>query len=256
MHLQPGFIPAQLEFFSRNGYLIVRALATSKEVEAIRAATQRDLRAEKQPLEYEAEVQYPGSPASLEAPGGHTIRRLKSVYGRDSSIDNWAKCARVTERMRQLLNTEQLLLVRSHHNSIMTKHPSYSSHTGWHQDVRYWNFDKPELVNAWLALGHEEQANGGMQLIPGSHKMQFSTDRYDEEKFLREDLAENKALIDQAVLAELEAGDVLFFHANLFHMAGRNFTEKVKYALVLTYRCHSNRPQPGSNSTAVADVAV
>lgn len=256
MHIQPGFYPEQLAFFAQNGYLIVRGLATTDEVAAIRAATERDLKEEIQPLEYEVDVQYPGSPKSLEAPGGRTVRRLKSVYGRDQSIDNWAVSARVTERMRQLLRTNKVMLVRSHHNSIMTKHPEYSSHTGWHQDVRYWNFETQELANSWLALGHEEQANGGMQLIPGSHKMDFDTDRYDADKFLREDLPANKALIDQAVLAELEAGDVLFFHANLFHMAGRNFTQNTKYALVLTYRCSSNKALPNSNSTTFGDLEV
>ncbi len=256
MHIEPDFIKEQLEFFAQNGYLIVRSLATTNEVNAIRAATERDLKAEIEPLEFEAEVQYPGSPESIEAPGGRTVRRLKSVYGRDRSIDEWAASARVTERMRQLLATDKLMLVRSHHNSIMTKHPRYSSHTGWHQDVRYWNYDTIEFVNAWLALGHEEQANGGMQLIPGTHRMQFNAERYDAAKFLREDILENKALIDQAVLAELEAGDVLFFHANLFHMAGRNFTQNVKYALVLSYRCHSNHPKPGTSSTTLDDIAV
>ncbi len=256
MSIKSGFSAEQLKFFERNGYLIVPSLATVAEVAAINAVTERDLAAEKQPLEYEAEVQYPGSPKSLEALGGHTVRRLKSVFGRDPAIDDWALSGRVAGRMRQLLSTEQLMLVLNHHNSIMTKHPRFSSHTGWHQDVRYWNFGTPELVNAWLALGHEEQVNGGMQLIPGSHNMDFQSQRYDSEKFLREDLAENQELIDQAVLAELQAGDVLFFHANLFHMAGRNFTHKAKYALVLSYRCQSNQPFDNTSSTVLEDVAV
>lgn len=254
--MQPRFTLEQIDFFARNGYLIVRGLATDEVVPAIRSATLRDLKTEKQPLEYEAEVHYPGAPETLDAPGGHTVRRLKSVYGRDPCIDAWASGPELGARVRQLLATETPMLLSNHHNSIMTKQPTFSSHTGWHQDVRYWNYSSPEFINAWLALGHEEQANGGMLLIPGSHKMAFNPERYDTEKFLREDLAENRALIDQAVLAELEAGDVLFFHANLFHMAGRNQTSKPKYALVFSYRDKSNLPIPGTSSAVLADIAV
>lgn len=254
--MQPRFTLEQIDFFARNGYLIVRGLATDEVVPAIRSATLRDLKTEKQPLEYEAEVHYPGAPETLDAPGGHTVRRLKSVYGRDPCIDAWASGPELGVRVRQLLATETPMLLSNHHNSIMTKQPTFSSHTGWHQDVRYWNYSSPEFINAWLALGHEEQANGGMLLIPGSHKMAFNPERYDTEKFLREDLAENRALIDQAVLAELEAGDVLFFHANLFHMAGRNQTSKPKYALVFSYRDKSNLPIPGTSSAVLADIAV
>jgi len=246
----------QVGFFERNGYLIARKLADKKVVSAIREATVRDLAVEKQPLEYEAEVKYPGSPKSLDAPGGHTVRRLKSVYGRDPAIDAWAKAPEISVRIRQLLNTKKPVLLRNHHNSIMTKQPEFSSHTGWHQDVRYWNYERPEFVNAWLALSHEDPLNGGMQLIPGTHRQDFSSIRYDKDKFLREDLAENRALIDQAVLAELEAGDVLFFHANLFHMAGRNQTSKAKLALVFSYRDDSNQPIPGTNSSVLEDIRL
>ena len=88
--MQPRFTLEQIDFFARNGYLIVRGLATDEVVSAIRSATLRDLKTEKQPLEYEAEVHYPGAPETLDAPGGHTVRRLKSVYGRDPCIDAWA----------------------------------------------------------------------------------------------------------------------------------------------------------------------
>ncbi|MCF6225450.1 MAG: phytanoyl-CoA dioxygenase family protein [Xanthomonadales bacterium] len=251
-----GFTEEQIAFYHRNGYLIARGLASKALVSAICSATKRDLKAEVQPLEYEAEVQYPGSPKSLDAPGGHTVRRLKSVFGRDPAIDAWAKGPELGVRIRQLLNTEQPLLLSNHHNSIMTKQPEFSSHTGWHQDVRYWNYDRPEFVNAWLALGNEEARNGGMQLIPGTHRQNLSSSRYDSDKFLREDLAENRALIEQAVLAELESGDVLFFHANLFHMAGRNQTSCAKFALVFSFREANNLAIPGTSSSVLEDIKL
>ncbi len=130
----------------------------------------------------------------------------------------------------------------------MTKYPGHSSATHWHQDVRYWSFDAPELVSVWLALGDEREANGALKMIPGSHRLELDRGRFDAELFLRPELPENAALIDTAVDVELEAGDVVFFDARTFHAAGRNGTDAVKLSLVFTYHRVENHPIPGTRS--------
>jgi len=232
----------QIQAFRDNGYIIFRELASRQETRCFRAIAERDLEQAAGLLEYEADVAYSGAPSSLDAPGGNTIRRLRQAYSRDDALAVWATDKRISSRLRQLFDHDSLLLVQNHHNCIMTKHPRYSSETHWHQDNRYWAYRKNNLITVWLGLGHEEQANGGMNLIPGTHRMQFSNDRYDDTLFLREDLLQNQTLIEQAVLAELQPGDALFFHSNLFHAAGRNLTERSKFALVFTYRRSDNQP--------------
>ena len=59
---------------------------------------------------------------------------------------------------------------------------------GWHQDVRYWSFERPELVSVWLALGHEHPDNGCLSLIPRTHLLEVLRERLDGSLFLREDL--------------------------------------------------------------------
>jgi phytanoyl-CoA hydroxylase len=138
----------------------------------------------------------------------------------------------------------------------MTKFPRYGSQTGWHQDVRYWSFESPELVNAWLALGPEARERGGLQVIPGSHRQEFAGERFDEELFFRPDRADNRALIEQAVNVELQPGDVLFFHCRLLHAAGRNLGDGVKRSLVFTYNRRDNPPLPGTRSARLPQVDV
>lgn len=129
-----------------------------------------------------------------------------------------------------------------------------TSLSSWHQDNRYWAYHENNLITVWLALGHEDQANGGVYLIPGTHRKNFNDERYDEALFLRDDLGQNQTLIEQAVLAELQRGDALFFHSNLFHAAGRNLTGRCKYALVFTCRRSDN--QPLDPTTGIRDVAL
>jgi phytanoyl-CoA hydroxylase len=138
----------------------------------------------------------------------------------------------------------------------MTKHPAYSSDTGWHQDIRYWSFAEPELVTVWLALGPERSDNGGLRVIPGSHRMSLERRRFDEALFFREDVPENQELIAQAKSAELDAGDVLFFHCKTLHAATRNYTDQTKHSVVFTFRGADNPPRAGSRSAESPELLV
>jgi phytanoyl-CoA hydroxylase len=245
--------PQQLAQFGRDGFVIVRGLAPRELCERMKAVAQRHLAEEAGPLEYEAQVKYPGSPPSLDAPGGRTVRRLLQAYARDPLFRDWATSLEIAARLRQLLGSE-VELSQVHHNCIMTKNPAFSSATGWHQDIRYWSFERPELVSVWLALGAERKRNGCLWLVPGSHKLDFARERYDDALFFRDDIEENRDVLSSAVAAELDEGDVLFFHCRALHEAGRNLTDQTKFAAVFTYHAAGNRPVPGTRSASLPDI--
>jgi phytanoyl-CoA hydroxylase len=221
--------------------------------DAMLQVVQRHLRAAIPPIEYEAEVGYPGAPASLDAPGGKTARRLRNAWRRDPSFQQWASDPRLLAMMAQLLG-EEVCLSLAHHNCVMTKHPDFGSATGWHRDIRYWSFTRPDLISVWLALGPENTRNGGLQFIPGSHRTPIAAHQLDALDFLRPDVAENQALFAQGIAPQLQAGDVVFFHSGLFHAAGRNASAAVKASVVFAYRGESNLPIAGSKSAAAGDV--
>jgi phytanoyl-CoA hydroxylase len=248
-----SFTPEQIARFSRDGYQIVRGLVPAEVCARLRASAERDLSAAVPPVEYEADTQYPGAPQSLEAPGGRTVRRLLQAYARDAGFREWATAAPIVARLKQLLGP-QIALSQAHHNCVMTKDPAYSSLTSWHRDIRYWSFARPELVSVWLALGEERKDNGCLMLLPGSHAMDFDASRLDAAQFLRTDVAENAALLATRVYAELNPGDVLFFHCRLFHAAGHNRAARTKFSAVFTYRALDNPPLPGSRSAGQPDV--
>ena len=249
------FSAAEIEQFTRDGYVVVRALAPAEECAAIRATAQRDLAAGNAPVEYEADTKYPGAPMSLDAPGGRTVRRLLQACARDPVILRWATQSAVAMRLRQLLGPS-VELSQAHHNCVMTKNPSYSSITNWHQDIRYWAFARPELVSLWLALGREYFENGCLLVLPGSHKLEFSAEQLDETLFLRPDVESNKPLIRAQRRVELDTGDVLFFHCRLFHAAGHNQTADTKFSLVFTYRATDNPPRVGTRSASLPDIVL
>jgi len=92
--------------------------------------------------------------------------------------------------------------------------------------------------------------------VPGSHRMEFLPDQFDGDRFFRTGLEQNRLVIDAKVAAELDEGDVLFFHCRLLHAAGRNRTALTKFAAVFTYHCADNLPLTGSRSALLPDIDV
>lgn len=246
----------QLKQFHQEGFLIERGLASDELIAKMNQVIDDSVNPALAPVEYEADVHYPGAPESKAAPGGQTPRRLLNAYTRASVFREWANSEAVVSRLKRMLDCNKVMVSQNHHNCVMTKHPGYSSVTSWHQDIRYWSFDHPELISVWLALGPERIENGGLLLIPGSHQLDLERGRLDAALFLRTDIKENRDLIDQAVPAQLEAGDTLFFHCRTFHAAGQNEVNLVKKSLVYTYHDEKNQPIPETRSAVHDDVLV
>jgi len=255
VEIPEGFSLEEMEQFRREGYVVSRNLADDDLLAEMREVTHRGLEQDIQPIEYEADLLYPGAPESLSAEGGRTARRLKNAIGRQPIFGEWLYRPEIVNRLRQIIGPE-LVVPLAHHNCVMTKQPEFSSDTGWHQDIRYWSFTRPELVSVWLALGSETPENGCLHLIPGSHRMTFERDRFDDDLFLRTDLPINAELIDSKVPAALGPGDVLFFHCRTFHAASRNHTRDAKYSVVFTVRPADNPPVPGTRSSSLPELLI
>ena len=260
--------PASLaQDFAENGYALVPGLVDEVRLADLRRLACDHLALGLSPLEYEVEVGYPGAPENLIQAGGSTVRRLLGACSRSEVVRSWAtgkelkNClmacfAAMQGDLRQSEPDCRLYLCQAHHNCFMTKQPGYSSVTLWHQDNRFWSFQQPNLITAWLALGEETRDNGCLRVLPASHRLWLPDERFDASLFLRTDLPENKALLAGARRVELRPGDVLFFHSRLFHAAGRNLQGDTKFSLVFTYHEETNQPMPGTRSARLPGIPL
>ncbi|MEM6988742.1 MAG: phytanoyl-CoA dioxygenase family protein, partial [Pseudomonadota bacterium] len=163
--------PSVFDDFQRDGFTVLRNVLDPARLAALRDTVQQSVDPPLAPIEFEADVAYPGSPESQLAVGGQTPRRLLHAYGRDAIFRALARDPDIVAALRTLMDGEGVCVSQNHHNCVMTKMPGFSSETQWHQDIRYWRFDRPELISVWVALGDERVANGALRMIPGSHRM-------------------------------------------------------------------------------------
>lgn len=245
---------ATIDEFYRHGFIVRRGLLALSCIDDLLRLAQSELHTRHEPIEYESELGYPGAPAAREDPGGDTPRRLLCATARREAFVGIAKDEKIATLCRDLIGCSQLQVSQNHHNCIMTKFPGYSSATHWHRDIRYWSFEREELISVWIPLVEETAANGALKVLTGSHRLDIRPSRLDRMGFLRQELTSNAELIDNAIQLELSPGDVLFFHCRLFHAAQQNETNSIKYSLVFTYHDAENRSVVGTRSARLAPI--
>lgn len=238
--------PEQLSEFQEDGFLLLRALVDHSQCSLILDAAREEIKKMAGPIETEGEYNETDN---------RTLRRLRQVYDRRSEFSEWMRDVSVRPILRQILG-ETPVLTLAHHNSIMTKMPSDSSETCWHQDNRYWDFENENLVSVWLALDEESRENGVLSFIPGSHRLDLSADQFDKKSCFLHGPAQNEALIAKSVQFDLHPGDVVLFHCKTLHHADANRTDKPKISFVYTVRGIANKPQPDTRSASFDELIL
>ena len=105
------FSAAEVAQFERDGFQVVRGLVPPAACARMLEVAERDLALTKAPLEYEAETQYPGAPASLESPCGDCCRLTPAMRSTRSGrrphqwLHAYANCWGLTSRWRRPITT-------------------------------------------------------------------------------------------------------------------------------------------------------
>jgi len=242
--------------FLTNGFILIPQAVSKERCELMSRIACEQLNDPVEPYELEAYLGYPGAPDLYSPEGKTAIRRLRNIYDRHPLWRQWAHDFSLLDYIGSLLGSSELSLTQAHHNCLMTKTPQSSSRTGWHQDIRYWSFERPVLVTAWLSLTDESQENGCIKVIPGSHNKGLNRSQFDEQQFFRDDLSENQAMINDSETIESKSGDLLLFDARLLHSADKNINNEIKLSLVFTYKLPSNKAIENTRSSSMKEIIM
>ncbi len=253
----------QLSQFHTDGFLILRNFLDEKTCDEILEVASQHLEEKKEPIEteigyderskeYRTDVTDYTSKSNKHS---MVVRRLRQVYDRNDLFKAWMENEKIRPVLQQVLD-DQVVLATGHHNSIMTKLPYVSSATAWHQDRRYWRYSDDNLVSIWLALDDECSQNGVLEFIPGSHKMHFLAEQFDEKEYFSETYAGNKEIIANKVSSNLKKGDVVLFHCLLLHRANKNSTDKAKISFVYTVKGENTKAEEGTRSAEFPEIVL
>ncbi len=154
---QVSFVPAdpgaartlsaeQVRTFNQNGILGPCPIFTPAEADGIRGRFDRLL-------------------AAFQASGKDSYA-INGYHDRCRTIYDIASDRRLVDRVVDLIGPD--VVVWATH--FFCKMPGDGKRVGWHQDATYWPLTPTRTVTAWLAIDDADLGNGGMQVIPGSHR--------------------------------------------------------------------------------------
>ncbi|MFF4750894.1 phytanoyl-CoA dioxygenase family protein [Streptomyces sp. NPDC002514] len=211
----PEDLRRRLGEFEEQGFTVIRGLFGPAETERLCAEFAALHAAGPVPGHFEPRPDPAGGPADpLRAYPRVMHPHEISALARDVLVD-----ARLRPVLAALLGEEVLAA-----QSMFYFKPPGARGQALHQDNFYLRVEPGTCVAAWLACEAIDRDNGGLEVVPGTHRMGlFCPEEADvRESFAREYVPPPPGLA--AVPVDMAAGDVLFFNGSLVHGSGPNRT--------------------------------
>lgn len=244
---------AQLEFFDRNGYLVLTDVFSSHELNQLRATSER---VSKQCLDTHRDQ-------VIMEPESEQCRTLFGIHEMEGLLQDTANHPRIVEMMEFLLDDE----VYIHQSRLNFKNAFYGSGFEWHSDFETWHAEDGmpgmRAISATVLLTDEVSADGSLKMMPGSHKTFLACPGETPDATYKQALRKQAVGRPPALLLDLleescgieelvaPAGSVVLFDSNLMHGAGKNTTEHLRANLFYVYNAVTN----SLNSPYAADKA-
>lgn len=222
----------ELEFFNEQGYLVVRNLLSRAEVEERCAHF----------MELHARGTVPGyfTPKTLEEADGDLLRaypRMLMPHIWDEKCRDYTLDARLLPLLQGLFGEEPLAA-----QSMLYFKPPGARGQALHQDNFYLQVQPGTCLAAWLALDDSTPDNGGLSVVPGSHRLDLLCPHAADltKSFTIEEVDVPAGM--EAVPVQLNAGDVLFFNGSVIHGSGPNRTaDRFRRSFICHYVPESTR---------------
>jgi hypothetical protein len=206
--------PAQLSTFHEQGYLVVPSLLAPQEVRLLLDTF----------MELHAGGPIPGcfTPVSAEEAAGDILKlypRMMHPHRVNAVALRYLLDPRLAAILTDLFAEEPLAA-----QSMFYFKPPGARGQALHQDNFFLKVEPGTCIAAWVALDPTDRANGGLEVVPGTHAMDiFCPEEADlAVSFTRDYVPVPPGL--EAVPVDMQPGDVLFFNGSLVHGSHPNRT--------------------------------
>lgn len=221
-----GLTPAQLDRFHEDGYLVIEGFYPPDEVDLLRETFMQ--------MHRDGPVEPYFHPKSAEAADGDPLRMYPRVM-HPHRFNDVARSYLLDRRLEPVLDDlfgEPALAAQS----MLYFKPAGGRGQALHQDNFFLNVDPGTCIAAWCALDHVDRENGGLEVVPGTHRMDlFCPEESDTAlSFTREYVPPPPGLEQVPVI--MAPGDMLFFNGTLVHGSGPNSsTDRFRRSFICHY---------------------
>jgi len=223
---------SQVDFFNKQGYLLVENLLSNHEVEEYRKVYEDFLSNKIESARYRGDLA--GQPD--EPDKGQKVEKITQIMIPSRllpSLLDKTLHQKSHAYARQLLGDDMDL----DFDMLIDKAPFTNAPTPWHQDCAYWiSMPDTRAVSCWVALDEAVKENGCMWYIPKSHLLPIRPHRPSAKGggALMCDASE-----DEAVALEIKPGSCVFHHGGTLHYSRGNSTDKRRRAFITNFRPES-----------------
>jgi len=210
----------QIEDFKSKGYFIAKGLFTEEELASVTP---------------ELDGLVEGIMARSKESGQKNLENswirlgfafCAKLHRESDKVRKFAGHPKLAQAANELFGTD----IRLYWDQAVYKHPRVGAFFPWHQDSGYGHPVPEEYVTCWVALDDTDSENGGVWILPGSHKKGIFPHTDDGEGHLVGYEGPEKG---QCV--PIKRGEVLIFSSLVLHSTGPNHTDRKRRAYVLQY---------------------
>ncbi|MBS99122.1 MAG: ectoine hydroxylase [Oceanospirillaceae bacterium] len=193
------------------------------------------------------------SDAAITEPEGNALRSVFQIHRNNDLYSRVAADPRIADIARFILNDEVYI-----HQSRLNFKPGFSGKDFyWHSDFETWHVEdgmpRMRALSASILLTDNNEFNGSLMLMPGSHKEYIACVGETPEDYYRDSLKnQTVGTPDSGSLndfqqryglqyAKAKAGSVLLFDCNVMHGSNSNITASPRSNLFFVYNAMSNR---------------
>jgi ectoine hydroxylase-related dioxygenase (phytanoyl-CoA dioxygenase family) len=209
-----GLTPGQVDFYRREGYLVVHDVLDAAELGALRAARDALLEGARGIADHTALFDL----EDTHTPEAPRVRRLKLPHRHHPAFDALIRSPKLLALMTPLLGPS----VRMHTSKLNLKSAAYGAPVEWHQDWAFYPHTNDDVLAVGVLLDDFTPDNGPMMVVPGTHSGPVHDHHHGGMFVGAIDPSRIGEELGRAVPLLARAGSITLHHARLLHGSALN----------------------------------
>lgn len=233
----------EIDTFNSDGYLLIKDAVNSEQLAAMREATYRLIDQSRTISESDHRFDLDEG----HEPNNPRLTRIKLPHKLDPIYWDVLRDSKLTEVLTSILGPNTMIQT----TKLNTKAPGGGQAVEWHQDWAFYPHSNDTMLAFGLMLEDVDEANGPLQVIPGTHKGPVLSHHNKDGVFCGAiDPDDPNFDYSKAVTLTGKAGDATVHHVRMLHGSSPNNSDRNRY--ILFYECRAADAWPLFGAAATA----